>query len=373
MKTKPKKSFIELRKFISLLFPCVLAILTTEFVAVLLFSHAPELKKNSFIAGWWILQAIGGAIFGKISDKHYRRKALIFCQIFGIISGIILLKLKLNLVFLGIIALTFNPLPVARAALLDNFPNHPSLRIIGITYFLRFAPWLFSNVFGSAEYRSGVIFVFICLVVSFLTTLLFFKGSYDKHLNRRKKGPEKWCTPYVLLIMFAFIFAEQAFYIDWDQIEHISAIRETFPLVTFGTLVGVLIATIYPKVPHISVISICYMIGTATAASIVFQYIITGDKTFNTLTISMSIFSIVGGLYLTLFADLLISVLGKKRRAFGSALAEIGEAIASSFAAISSFLIVFNPIKMGIAFLLLFLISSVLQKWSESIHPKKAK
>lgn len=358
----------EIRRFLSLLFPCALAILTTESVAVLIFNHSPELKNKLAVAGWWILQAIGGIIFSRISDKHYRRKTLIICQIFGVSSGLILLYFNLNIWFLALIALTFNPLPVARAALLDNFPGQPSLRVIGFTYFLKFTPWVFSTIFGQADYDFSVKFIFLCLLLSTGATIVLFKDPYDKQLRTEHKTPIKWNNKYVIMILIAFIFAEQTFYIEWDEIEHLAKLRGAFPLVTFGTLTGILIATIYPKFPHVSLITICYMLGVAVAASIVFQYYITEDPTFNTLIICMNIYAIIGGLYLPLFADLLISVLGKERRAFGSALAESGEAIASMLAAITSYYILFDPMKIAGAYFILYLASSILQKYSEKLH-----
>lgn len=73
-----------------------------------------------------------------------------------------------------LIALIFNPLPVARAILLDHFPQYSSLKIISVTYLTQSISWILYKQIGSVD--SQYIVIFICLVLLlniFLVNVLF--------------------------------------------------------------------------------------------------------------------------------------------------------------------------------------------------------
>ena len=52
-----------------------------------------------------------------------------------------------------LIAIIFNPTPVARAALLDAFPNYSTLKIVATTFFVIYFPWMFFNELSTIDFN----------------------------------------------------------------------------------------------------------------------------------------------------------------------------------------------------------------------------
>jgi hypothetical protein len=307
------------KNLVALSIPSLSAIIAVEMMNVLMYQFSPIKNSNYCLIGWLLLQSIAGFIFATFSDKHYRKLVLVISQIFGVIVGIILYMFHLEIWIIVLIALFFNPLPVARAALLDNFPNVSSLRILGITYFAQYLPWFFFEYIIKYNYKNTTLFILTILSVNIFFTLLFFKDSYDQ---RQKSNKKSIFIPILVLVLLAYIFAETSFYIEWDFLEYQPTYKHWFTPATLGTLLGICVAMMYSKLPHISSITLSYFLGVATIAMTIFLCFSSQDSSKTILVKSMSQYSIIGGLYLPFVADVVIKIVGSKRRALGSALIE---------------------------------------------------
>ncbi len=342
--------------------PSILAILSVETMNVLMFRFSPINSNIILLVVWLLLQTAAGFIFAYFSDKHYRKRILILSQILGVIAGSILYFFNLDFWVIGLIA-CFNPLPVARAALLDNFPKVSSLRILGFTFIAQYFPWFLFKYITKFPYQNVVLVVLAILCINIFFTLFFFKDNYDIRIEKNKN---KIFEKYLLLILAGFIFAEISFYVEWDFLEYQPIYRSWFTPASLGTIFGISIAMIYSRLPHISFITLCYFIGAASIFTALFLcFAPEGDSCKSILVSSMSQFSIIGGLYLPFVADAIIKIVGPRLKAFGSALVELCGVIAALVAWFFTYLVKDAPNVILIMLFIFFLIAAFFQKIAE--------
>ncbi len=366
----PQK-LVKYKHLISLSIPALIAIIAVESVNVIMFAHGPLSENINFLPIWLILQALSGFVFAYISDKHFRKQTLIATQILGVLGGGVLYFIGMDKWAIVLIALIFNPLPVARAALLDNFPRISSLRLIGITFLAQFFPWFFFRVISSFEYQNVLLIILATLSLNVLFMAFLFKDIFDinkshdvvlKKIKRRK---------VILLILSALILSEAVFYFMWDYIEYLPGEHFYYSPATMGTLLGISIAIIYPKLPHISIITMCYFIGFSIM--IISGYIIFYGKgpPENILINSITYYSVLGGLYLPLVTDAVIELLGANHKALGSSLIEIAGTIAALSASLLDLKTTLSPFSILIMFSIFLLFAAVIQKLAEKKHRKR--
>ena len=352
-----------------LAFPSVVAIMLVEVVNILMFGQGPIEGNIFYLLVWLVMQSAAGFFFGYLSDFKIRKNVLVLSQVLGFVGGLILFFFELKIWVIVLIALIFNPLPVARAALLDNFKKVSPTRIIGLSFFAQFLPWVFFSFINQFHYQKAVVWVLLALAINIFLTIFMFKDSFDEGTTHHSK--RHLFNSKLLLVMLAFILSETTFYTVWDYLEYAPQIRSWVSVTTFGTLFGIVIAMIYPRLPHIAIISLCYFLGAATTLDAIYE----GGGSFQTgavlLVSSIGVYAKVGGLYLPFVADLVIEHVGPKHRAFGSALIEFCGTIATLVAALINICFKMSPIALLWVLTFFYLTAGLAQRYSDSFKRKR--
>lgn len=347
--------------------PSLIAISLLETVNIQVYLHGPISQGPLLLLAWLTLQMIPGFVFGYISDQYYRKMTLIISQALGLIGGIVLAIYGFEIWVLVLIALTFNPMPVARAAFLDNFPQHSTMKLISITLIAQYLPWAFYDYLAKFHYQTIVFGTLGVLALNIALTVVWFKDAYDKKELMHKKPTNFPNKVPILLTLIAFTLAETTFYILWTFLEETPGFHSWQSIITYGTLIGISMAMMYNRLPHISIITLFYSIGTGFMLAVLARCIFSSLPCNETYVTAMSCFSIIGGLYLPFVTVAVIDMFGPKHKAMGSAMIEFSDTIASFVAPITSFLIHEEVYVIVIISLILCTLAAIIQRLSERI------
>lgn len=347
--------------------PSLISIILVEIVNMEFYLNGPIKENSLFLVLWIALQLIPGFFFGYISDLNFRKATLIICQLLGIVGGLILSLFGFEIWVLVLIALTFNPVPIARAALLDHFPHHSTVKLVAITFIAQFTPWAAYGYLANVNYKTVVIFIIGLLFLNLISTIFLFPKDQKKRedLTTTQKVNVISHNPALIYSLLAFICAEAAFYLVWAFYEYNPAGHLWLSLSTASTITGICLATLYTRLPHISIITLFYSIGAAITFIAFLRCFSLHSSCDNSLETSICFYAIVGGLYLPFVTDAVIKMLGPRRRAVGSATIEFGDTVACFVAPL------LNIFNLGSYHLLLFVVmlfatATILQKAGEN-------
>lgn len=363
-----QESVKKYKNVVCLAIPSLIAIIIAEIVNIQVFISGPLAKKGEVMLFLWItLQMIPGFIFGYLSDLNFRKATLIVCQLLGLAGGLILWIFGFELWVLVLIALTFNPLPVARAAFLDHFPQHSTVKLVALTFVAQYLPWAFYAYIAKLHYQTTVAFVLYILALNIILTVFLFKKDNKEYKTEDTKHKIELFKNNSRLIrtLLAFTFAEAAFYLLWAYLENNPTGEVGLSTISLGTTIGVCIAMLYTRLPHISIITLFYSIGAVSALLAFYRCTSSTISCDDELLASMSYYCIIGGLYLPFVTDAVIKMLGSKRRALGSAMIELGDTIAVFFAPILNIFFHQNSTNILLTISIFFLIAALYQKSTE--------
>lgn len=357
---------------ISSAIPALIAIALLELVNAEIYYFGPFAVKKHLFTAWNLLQLVPAFVFGYISDKYYRKKTLIVSQMLGLIGGAVLYVFGMQPWVLIFVALTFNPMPVARAALLDNFPQYSTLKLVAITLIAQSLPWVFFKQIGLFNLNTLIVFTFLLLFANiFLTYFLFsdFQDMIHPKIKITHSSIFEKKNRRIAFTLLAFSLAELTFYSDWVFIEHSENYYMWLNINTLGTIVGMSCAMLYNRLPHMSIITLFYTIGFGISIVAVFTCL---TQVFNcsiSLLSAMSHYCVVGGLYLPFVTEAVIKMVGNRHKAIGAAMVETGDTIA--LAAAPFVLILLNRHPLGIIILTVFLyfLATIIQKLAERSRP----
>jgi len=366
------KSIKTIHKMIALAIPSLIAIILLELINAQIYYYGPFGEKEHLFTCWNLLQLVPAFLFGYISDRHYRKKALVVSQILGLVGGIILYTFGIKTWVLIFIALTFNPLPVARAALLDNFPQYPALKLVAITFLAQNLPWAFFNQIGRFSLNSLVVFTFSILFINVILTYFFFVDRQDLMHPKVKVDHYKIFNKSnrrIAYTLLAFTLSELTFYLVWVFIEHSDGYYIWLNLTTLGALIGIFCAMLYNRLPHMSIITLFYTIGFGISVVAIFTCMMGVFSCGVSLLSAISHYCVVGGLYLPFVTEAVINMVGTRHKAVGAALIEFADTIA--LVAAPFILFALSKYPLGILFLTatLCLCAAIFQKRAERIRP----
>jgi MFS family permease len=372
--------------------PSLIAIIISGIVDVEIFLHNPfdAAVKEWFVdhqtqetmkrIGWSFLQIFPAFIFGFISDHYHRRKMLILSQLLGVLGGVFLWIFKFETWVIFFIGLTFNPLSVARAAMLDNYPKISALKVIAVTYIAKNIAWVLMSLYSDISFERALYYLLPVLLGNAILMYFVQKDKFDNKaaieelsnasLIKQNKIP-------IFLTLAALSIAETTFYILWIYLESGTAqpvlnVHEKWLSITaLGTLLGTSFSMFYRKIPHFSIITILYSAG----AGIMFVAILCTKQLQlsydDNLMSAMSHYCVIGGIYLPFVTDAFIELSGAKRKATGSAFSEMGDAIALFLASIFAIFVGIDAFSMLINIMGLYIFATILQRCAERNEDKK--
>lgn len=366
-----KNSFSDLGKVISLSVPTIIAIIISELIILQIYLYK-NLETDRFLVLWRIAQLIPVFIFAYISDRQYRKGALVISHLLGLCVGSILWLLGQPFWALILAGLIFNPISVARAALLDNFPQYSSVKLVSITYFALYIPWIFYDRLAKIPLNIFVVVTLILLLTNALITIFLFKDRQDvaKSNHSLHSAVIRNNIQKIVLMIFAFILSQMTIEIVWSLIHHLGDVNEWMDLTNYGFLFGFACAVFYKKLPHMSIITLTYAtgFGISLLAIIARKYGLYNCE--GAVFSSMSYFTVVAGVYLPFVTDGVISLFNPRRKAVASATIELASLIAVILSYLSILYITENFCYLPSFIALLFFFATFLQRRVEKLTMK---
>lgn len=360
-------------KIVSLSIPSLIAIALIELVNAEIYLYGPVSDGSTMFILWNILQIIPAFVFGYISDRNYRKQMLVISQALGFLGGVVLFLVGAKTWVLILIAMTFNPLPIARAALLDNFPQFSTLKLVAITFLAQNLPWVFFKQLSYFSLDNLVLFTLFLIVLNLFLTVVLFEDRRD-FVHPKVQINNSWefvrNDGRLLYTLLAFTLSEMTFYIIWVFIEYSKGNAVWLDLTTFATLVGVFIVMLYNRLPHMSIITLLYSIGFALS---LVALLTCGLSVFScevSLLSAMSHYSVMGGIYFPFFTDAVIKMFGPNNKAVGSAMVEFGDTIAIFVAPLINMFLKPSPTEILWILLAIYLLATGLQKLAERSRVK---
>lgn len=359
-----QRLYDQIRHFI----PAALATFLFQIVAIQIYHHNPI--KNSYINFfiWALCQLIGGYLWGLLSDNFCRKKILILTQLLGCIFLAFLLYTGYKNPFaIGATGLLFAPQPVAKAALIDNFPKLSKVRVIGVTFIALLLPWTFFQWLVSQDIYLITLSALTLLLLNSLFSIFFFEDKRDLNLNHKKAKSgifNKNSGKKAIFVGLALIPAQMVFFLADSFFEEAPNSAPYFTMLGWGALIGAVASIFYTKIPHISVIAVCYVLGLIFCLEgLIGSIILNLSAEFRSILILLS--STLGGFYLPFVYDAILSSVHSEHRGATCGVIEGIISISGFLALIIILNITGDNFSVLILMTFLFLIATILQRKSE--------
>ncbi len=355
-------------EFIIALIPMLVVIFLFEVIAIEVYLHAPINESKIKFFAWRSAQAIGGFVLGYLSDKYSRKKILVITQIFGVVILPLLLWQNFSIFPLFLIGFFFNPSPVVRAALVDNFPRKSKAKLMAITFIAQFIPWCFYLTINDFIASDILIAALITLVVNTAISFLFFKDRKDirqeHHIEIAKNFAHEKSSKRAFYTLSALFPGQLVFFISDTFFENLAFNEGLFSALGIGSLIGVLVGIFYRKIPHLSLLTFCFGIGVLLSVVPLITDYLVPDLNID-LPYQLMLFSNLGGFYLPFVFDVVLSATSANYRGMTCGIIDL---IISLSSIIGVFIIVFfNPGEKLILLMsiILFLLATIIQKRGE--------
>lgn len=284
--------------------PALLMISAFEVVSIQVYS-LPSTADYFLI---WILSlAVSGLYLGFLSDRYSRKGCLLFTLFAGF-------SIVLSITYFGVtpwlillLGLTFNPTPISRASIIDNFPHVSKVQLIVITFIAQFIPWCFFAFLSEIQHAAFTEIVLPCLIVSAIL-FIFFKDNRDlkTHTLDSRKIIHPGNRTKVYLTFSALLIAQVVFFLSDSFLEFQPAHTKLYSSLGIGSLAGTLLGLLYRKTPHLSVLTLSYGMGflfsVVPLLSVLFLDLDSLDFSYQTMLVGN-----LGGFYLPFVYDAILS------------------------------------------------------------------
>lgn len=245
-------------------FPIFLVILLYVFIE----TQAYALLQSSvaYSNTYNILEACGAILIGFLSDKYCRRKMLLYTQVIGLVLLVLAFKTSFSFPLLLFLGFIYNPLPIVRAGLIDNIPHYSKVKLISFTFVFQFLPWCIYDKIINFKTEDAYLSTILCIAVSLLVSLFFFFDQRDsKVASINQLQIYKLIHPSAkkkfFYTLFAFLPVQLVYFFSDNLLESYSQNPQFYSIISFGSVIGALISSLYKKTPHVSVLTISYGIN----------------------------------------------------------------------------------------------------------------
>jgi len=345
--------------------PVFLAIFLGEFLIAQVYLY-PEKSTPYIFEVFQFGHLIPAFIFAYISDKNYRKEALFVSHLLGMVVICSLYWLGFNFwaVFWG--AFLFNPVSVARAALLDNFPHHSPVKLMAMTCLAQELPWILFAWIKPA-WADQLVPITIGFFL-FNTVIIFclFRDKKDLFAHPLKQRLSKGNFKHLLWTVLAFFLAQTVLRIGWSNIDLMGQEIASWNAVSAISLsFGLIASMLYRRLPHISMVTLSYILGLfmMLLCLIVYSFAIWN---FNDL-FSMSIvyYCTISGLYVPFVVDAVLSFVGVTRRALGAIMIDVAQSLSLPFSFFTLEIFSHTSSSPAIICCILFAAAALIQKGIE--------
>ncbi len=242
------------------------AIFTSVFVSAQMYSLFQDSVHNSSLFN--AMEAFGAIFMGFLSDKFCRRKTNILSHFIGLCLLILIYFHRSLLPAIFLLGFFYNPLPILRAGLVDNFTRFPRLYLLMISFVIQFLPWSFYSIYVATPTSTMLHIAIGMLTVSFIGTFFFFRDKRD--LNIRERSRQSLATlvhsssrKRVLYTVIAFFLMQGAYFFTDNLQENMADLPGFYSVISAATTVCVLLALTFRDISHVSVLRVNYGINAA--------------------------------------------------------------------------------------------------------------
>lgn len=354
--------------------PVLLSVFIFEFLSAQMYFVTGSENIDVFVL-FRIAHLIPAFVFAYISDKNYRKGALFTSHLLGLVAVSTIYIFGFTFWALILVALVFNPLAVARAALLDNFSHYSTLKLMAVVFVVKMIPWIVFNYLRDVGFLSedllNITVLLFCVNAVFIG--LFFQDKRDifVHSHPQKKTHFlKGMKRKVIYLVLAFTLAQVPIRIAWDRIYYYFDvdIAAWTSVTTYSLMIGIICAMLYKCLPHLSILTLTYILGVCVMLALLLERSFGVFPSRFSFVGAMNYYCVIGGMTLPFAADAIITMFGSQKKAIGAMMIDISESGALLIAAmISRFFSMFfyADLFFSLAF---FFIASVLQKHIERRH-----
>lgn len=199
---------------------------------------------------------------GFLSDYFCRRKTLLLLHVLAPILLIWAYFFSGTILPIVLFGFIYSPLAIVRANLIDNTKEHSRIKLLSLSFIIQFFPETLTFLFHNLEKMESLLWSLGLLIFSFLVGLFFFFDRRDKEIKQETFSKKvSFMIPHHFsgfLTFLAFIPVQIAYFISDNLLEVFSLSPLYYSLLSFGSLVGASVSSIYRKTPHISVLTIAY-------------------------------------------------------------------------------------------------------------------
>ncbi len=342
--------------------PALLMIVLFELVSIQIYSLP---NSEDYFIIWILSLAVSGLYLGFLSDRFNRKACLLSTLASGFLFIIIINHFGVSDLLILLLGLTFNPTPIARASIVDNFPHKSKVQLIVITFIAQFLPWCFFSYLSGMQH---IVFIKIVLPFLLITAILFifFHDIRDKkfHFLDFRKIIHPGYRSKVYLTLCALFAGQIVFFLSDSFLEMQSSNLRLYSLLGVGSLVGTSLGLLYRKTPHLSVLTLAYGMGILFSIVPLFSALSFNidnlDFSYQTMLVAN-----LGGFYLPFVYD---AVLSSTSPSFRGTLCGVIELLISATSVISILLykITINSNVYLFTFItLFFIIAMFLQRIAE--------
>jgi len=308
-----------------------------------------------------ISQALGALLLGSLSDRLCRRKTLLLSYLCGLILIYFVYQHPEYSYLLFALGLIYNPIPIVRAAMVDNMKSYSSIKLISISFVIQFMPEAFYYFYSGMDKHLAFYLCYTFLILGFLLSYFLFFDYRDSHLKKKRESPGSLSGLFhpnlkekAFYTLIAFLPTQLVYFISDNLLSEYSNDPSYYSILSFGFVIGALISSLYKKTPHVSVITvtygICLMLSLlAPAAIYVYQL-----KGFD-LPFQFIIFGSLMGFYISFVYDTILRAILSDYRGTASGFLD--------FICASTYIInigVLNLVKAYFFWALLFIVANFL-------------
>lgn len=349
------------------LVPIFTTFLVSEIAVMIIYSSERESVLNFFL--WSIAQAIGGIAFGYLSDIYSRKLIVSLTQFFGCLCFLLFYVLGFNSLLVTALGFFFNPAPIIRATLIDNFSKLSKVKLVALTFLAQWGIWSIYFKVAAIQKQTMILIIILLLMLNTIICLVFLFDLRQLHHDNNepiklKNMILKGHKQKFLFTCLALSFGQVVYYLSDTTIEGIRDSNTFFSMVGFSSIIGASTALFYRKTPHVSVLTICYGISCFISLMPAICHYFIGYSVLN-LYFLMLLFTNISSFYLPFVYDIVLNSVKAKYR--GTACGIIDFAISCATILGVSLIIILPPtISIVISLFPLFYgIATAFQKMTE--------
>ena len=264
-----------------------------------------------------IAQGLGAILWGILSDFFCRKKTVIISHILAFPFLILVYYFSNQIVFAILFGLVYNPLPILRAALVDNMRRTSKIRLIAYSFVLQFLPTAIYTHFTTLGKPLALLLSIGALIFCLMMIGVLFEDVRDRSIAQHKEKhiffESKGAMRKGVFTFLAFIPTQFIYFISAVYLDSYGDSPVLYSLLFLGFVIGALISSLYKSTPHTSVLTVTYGVSI-TIAMIPLCAITLYQYHHPSLIFLFVLLACLAGFYISFVYDVVLHNIGKTLR-----------------------------------------------------------